>query len=142
MLSLHHRSATMPSQSQWQCASCATAQPTDAIHELLALARLDVYASGIDIGRIETSIAKYSRQLNANHYLVLELKQKLAAILRSMCDGAANLSDAQMVQLLERKVELCGELLPVLRVLKPGISRLTGKEGCGFLVGERLVYSC
>lgn len=91
------------------------------------MARLDLFASGIDIGRIEQIIAKYTKQLNANHYLVLEMKQKLAAILRSMCEGASKLKYKEIAQLLERKIALCGELLPVLRILKPGISRLTGK---------------
>lgn len=92
------------------------------------MARLDLFASGIDIGRIELIIAKYTKQLNANHYLVLEMKQKLAAILRSMSEGASSLKDEEIRKLLQRKIELCGEILPVLRILKPGISRLTGES--------------
>lgn len=90
------------------------------------MARLDFFASGTDIERIELIITKYTKQLSANHYLVLEMKQKLADILRSMSGGEANMNDDEIQRLLRRKIELCEELLPVLRVLKPGISRLTG----------------
>lgn len=117
-----------PVSGQWQCESCSTEQPSDVINQILAMARLDLFASGTaDIGRLEQIIAKYTKQLNAQHYMVLEMKQKLAAILRSMCDGAVNLRDDEIQRLLERKIELCAELLPVLGVLKPGISRLTGE---------------
>ncbi len=50
------------------------------------------------------------------------MKQKLTAILRNICDYEINTQP----KLLERKIELCEEILPILNVLQPGISRLKG----------------
>lgn len=74
--------------------------------------------------KIETFIAKYSPVLHPNHYLLIEMKQKLAAIIRHM--GEMNSEFSKSVKLLRRKIELCKEIVPLLSILQPGISRMKG----------------
>lgn len=72
---------------------------------------------------MEESIIKFSSILNPNHSFVLELKQAIAAILRERCVQSLN---KPSVKTLKRKLELCEGILPTLKTLQPGISRLTG----------------
>lgn len=109
--------------TKWKCIGCGQETSNDDIQQQLGMARLDVYATGMDVKPLERFISKYSKILNPNHYLVIEMKQKLAAILRNICDTSKELDS----NILERKIELCSEMLPILRTLQPGISRLSGK---------------
>uniref|UniRef100_A0A182W898 SET domain-containing protein n=1 Tax=Anopheles minimus TaxID=112268 RepID=A0A182W898_9DIPT len=105
------------------CARCS--DPTELGTHLSSL-KCTACADGfsLDIRNLEKVIGKHSKTLNPHHSLVLEAKQSLAGELRSMCMSY----DLQNVprQALKRKLELCEEMLQVLRVLDPGISRLTG----------------
>lgn len=108
---------------KWKCMKCDQEKSNEEVQQLLGMARLDVYSTGMNVKQLERFILKYSKQLNSNHYLVFEMKQKLAAILRNICDSSAE----PLIEVLERKIKLCSEMLPVLRIFQPGISRLTGK---------------
>lgn len=109
---------------KWMCTDCHMTVAGSEVHQALGTARLDVYSSGMDITKLENFIQTYSKLLSPNHYLVLEIKQKLAAILRNICDNSLR----PIESVLQRKMELCREILPVLRILQPGISRMTGKK--------------
>lgn len=78
----------------------------------------------LDIRNLEKVIGKHSKTLNPHHALVLEAKQNLAGELRSMCMSYEPQNMPRNA--LRRKLELCEEMLQILRVLDPGISRLTG----------------
>lgn len=120
---------------QWKCTDCHTITGSSSIQQVLGMARLDVYSTGMDVTKQEDFIETYSKLLSPNHYLVLEMKQKLAAILRNICDNSPRSEE----KVLQRKMELCRDILPVLRVLQPGISRMTGlyKQS---LQSERFYY--
>lgn len=89
----------------------------------MTLARSEILDQEISsVPMLEQLIAKYSTILNPNHYLVVDMKQKLIAILRSICDYEMK----PQPKILQRKITLCEEILPILRVIQPGISRLKG----------------
>lgn len=79
--------------------------------------------SAFEIPELEEAITRHSATLNPRNSLVLELKQTLAGELRNLCLASHPANVPR--HLLQRKLELCAELLDVLRVLEPGISRLT-----------------
>lgn len=112
----------------WQCNRCTERPSDERVQLILAEARQLGELAGFDVCALEELIVQQTRLLNGNHHLVVDSKQKLAAILRSVCDNSARLRRADELRLLQLKVRLCGELLPVLRTLKPGISRLTGEK--------------
>lgn len=108
------------SSNIWQCSSCNKKQDID---NTMALARSEMIEQEVaSVPMLEQLIEKYSRLLNPNHYLVVDLKQKLTAILRNICDYELT----PQPKILQRKIMLCEEILPVLNVIQPGISRLKG----------------
>lgn len=125
----------------------------EQIQLILRDIRLQVQQISPNIEHIELFITKYTRILHPNHYLLMEMKQKLAAVIRHMSatayDNATNsfvnaaakttttaiASDAvnnnnskrtlsPLEHLLQRKIDLCKEFIPLLNILQPGISRL------------------
>lgn len=68
-----------------------------------------------DLDRI---IPKYSKLLNKNHWLVVEAKQNLIALLRMR----ENLKHNQLV----KKLKYCEEINELLQKIEPCISRLRG----------------
>lgn len=63
--------------------------------------------------------------MSPKHWLILEAKQCVAGILRDIHDKNSVDGTVTPKNIMLRKIELCNELLPILRVLTPGISRLT-----------------
>lgn len=114
----------MIGQSKWMCLNCNASETNEKIDDILREIRHQVNNSGSQMDKIEMFIAKYSRVLHPNHYLLIEMKQKMAAIIRHM--GEMNSEFSKSVKLLERKIELCKEIVPLLSILQPGISRLKG----------------
>lgn len=103
----------------WECNVCKNQQPSQEVNEILNSATSEMLEI-TTIEKLEQAIAVQSKRLNPNHYLVIDMKQRLAAILRNICDQ-------QMVpqpKLLKRKIEVCEDILPIIRALQPGISRL------------------
>lgn len=113
---------------------CHMSVTASEVQQVLGMARLDIYSSEMDVTKLEKFIQTYAKLLSPNHYLVLEVKQKLAAILRNICDNSLR----PIESVLQRKMELCRDILPVLRALQPGISRMTGKILIGFIAKYNL----
>lgn len=89
----------------------------------MTLARSEILEQEVNsVPMLEQLILKYSKLLNPNHYLVVDMKQKLTAILRNICDYEIT----PQPKILERKIILCEEILPILKAIQPGISRLKG----------------
>ncbi|XP_058128626.1 SET domain-containing protein SmydA-8-like [Anopheles ziemanni] len=109
---------------KWECNVCGYQMAREYVNRVMCEAREDVSSCALDIRILEKVIGKHSKTLNPHHSLVLEAKQSLAGELRSLCMSY----DTQNVprQALKRRLELCEEMLTILRVLDPGISRLTG----------------
>lgn len=103
----------------WLCNLCGKQRTIQEINDILTAAKSEILQVN-SIQRLEQLIAIYSKLFNPNHYLVVDMKQKLAAILRNICDQQL----LPQPQLLRRKIELCEDILPIIRVTHPGISRL------------------
>lgn len=114
----------------WTCLNCNATKRNEEIQLILCECRRQVQQIGPNIEHIEAFIEKYTHLLHPNHYLLIEMKQKLAAIIRHMIatihDDKKNASDqrASMECLFKRKIQLCKEFVPLLDILQPGISRL------------------
>lgn len=141
-------------KTTWKCLNCNATVPHEQIQLILRECRQQLQQMGPSTEHREafevlnTLIAKYTPLLHSNHYLLIEMKQKLAAIIRHMnvnaLDATAtnnsnkcssigqkpndhpkkHLLSHPAVSLLERKIELCKEFVPLLDILQPGISRL------------------
>lgn len=71
------------------------------------------------IKEIECMIKKLSRSLAPNHSFLIYLKQQLAVLYRE---------ENSSTEFLNKRKEICKDLLPVIGTLEPGISRLRGKN--------------
>lgn len=110
----------------WQCNKCNDKILNDEIKTIILNARQEIENNDIDLNELEEFIFKYSLLLNPNHFIVCELKQKLAAIIRNILDYNQNINNTELRKLLQRKIEICNDILPIIKILQPGISRLTG----------------
>ncbi|XP_030376101.1 SET domain-containing protein SmydA-8 [Scaptodrosophila lebanonensis] len=111
-----------PGSGVWQCLLNAehTLKP-EFVANLLERAKEEIFHAKDDIYRYELLLAKLSRLLHGNHYVMLDLKQNIAAILRQILQNMAHRPSRKVY---ERKIRLCQEILLVLKVIQPGISRL------------------
>lgn len=116
-------------KSNWKCLNCNADTTNANMQQLMREIRHQVHQNGMDIERIESFILKYTQILHPNHYLLIEMKQKLAAIIRHITSTMAyercyEMNSNRLELLLKRKIELCKEFLPLFDILQPGISRL------------------
>lgn len=93
---------------------------------------------GTSVDRMEFFLEKFSQMLHPNHYLLLDIKQKLSAVIRYMCEkheptttgmpATTSTSDyfSNREVLMKRQVELCKEFVSLINILEPGISRMRG----------------
>lgn len=125
----------------WNCLNCNATKLNEDIQLMLCECRREAQQIGQNVEHIEAFIEKYTKLLHPNHYLLIEIKQKLAAIIRHMIatttydDGGTNKcissgskkstdQRSSMECLYKRKIQLCKDFVPLLDVLQPGISRL------------------
>jgi hypothetical protein len=108
----------------WECNRCKHRYQSQLVRTTLSLARCllnDVNES--DIRAKEGLLRRLLRTFPPQHFVILELKQALVAAYRD-----AILRDPNPTRKnLNRKTELCRDMLPVLHVVEPGISRLRGR---------------
>lgn len=71
---------------------------------------------------MEEYIKNVSLVLAPNHYLLLDAKQRLAGVYRDII----NREPHPTKKVMRRKIQLCKEMLPVIEILTPGISRTKG----------------
>lgn len=127
----------MDCKTAWKCLNCNTNATNEQIQLILRDIRIQVQQIGPNIEHIEAFITKYTQILHPNHYLLIEMKQKLAAIIRHMSATAydnsinsihpanqRNRTLSPLENLLQRKINLCNEFIPLLHILQPGISRM------------------
>lgn len=111
-----------PGTGVWQCLLNAehTLKP-EFVANVLERAKEEVFHARDDIYRLELLLAKLGRLLHGNHYVVLDLKQNIASILRQILQNMAHRPNRKVY---ERKIRLCQEILLVLKVVAPGLNRL------------------
>lgn len=97
--------------------------PVQIITEFIEDIRETIMLAHDNLAELEMINQKMSRILNPHHSLMIEVKQRIAGILRDLCVQTVHQPSRKV---LKRKLELCEEMLPILRTLHPGISRMTG----------------
>lgn len=107
--------------SQWTCESCSSTISEINIQKLLSEIVEQLLLADGDLRQYESLLTKYLVDLHPNHFLIIDIKQNIASVLRAilknpMCQPARSI--------IRRKIELCESILPVVRALQPGISRL------------------
>lgn len=70
-----------------------------------------------DSQQLEEVLKTLGATFSPSHSVMIDVKQSIVAALRELEPTKQNLL---------RKIELCRELLPIIRVIEPGISRLRG----------------
>ncbi|XP_064538151.1 SET domain-containing protein SmydA-8 [Drosophila montana] len=108
----------------WRClnASCGAVIPAGDVHELLAEVGSALVEAKGELSAYETLLDQHKQLLHPNHFLLLDIKQNIASILRAA--ALMNSLNDPCKKLLARRVELCGDLLPVCRAVVPGLSKL------------------
>ena len=107
--------------NEWKCTQCEHTIKNEYVESIIERAKEQIFHAQGDIYHYELLLAKLSRILHRNHYLMIDLKQNIAAILRSIIH---NLAQRPGRKVYERKVRLCQEIMIVLQIVQPGISRL------------------
>lgn len=105
-------------QNIWQCIDCN--KVTNNVDTLVAEANRGLSMANFDVSKLENIIRNYSHLLHPNHYLMLKAKQILAGILKVTTVKSRRFT-------AQRLLELCSDILGVLHIVQPGISRLTGR---------------
>uniref|UniRef100_A0A0K8WBW2 Protein msta, isoform A n=2 Tax=Bactrocera latifrons TaxID=174628 RepID=A0A0K8WBW2_BACLA len=105
----------------WKCQECEHTLTPVTVQQLIERAKEEMFHAKEDITRYELLLSKLTRFFHPNHYLLLDIKQNIAAILRTILQNFA-LQPGRRVY--ERKVRLCQDIFGVLQIILPGISRL------------------
>ncbi|XP_035788785.1 SET domain-containing protein SmydA-8-like [Anopheles albimanus] len=124
-----HRGYLLPlkpleQESNWKCTLCPSTVSSQTIEVLLERLskKLDAI-DGNDVAGFEQFLQTYGTLLHDNHYLLLSAKHSLCELYGKI-DGylIPQLSPDQ----LKRKETVCRDLLEVIDLLEPGLSRLRG----------------
>ncbi|XP_075168028.1 SET and MYND domain containing, arthropod-specific, member 6 [Haematobia irritans] len=107
----------------WKCLKCNHTLRNEQVLNILEKAREEIFHSQEDLRRLEYLLVKLHTILHKNHYIIVDLKQNIANILRSIIMSSLQKPGRR---LYERKIRLCQELVMLLHVIQPGISRLKG----------------
>ncbi|XP_018322202.1 uncharacterized protein LOC108734929 isoform X3 [Agrilus planipennis] len=106
------------SYNMWSCNTCQRDFSHSLVQSTIIEARALLNSLNIsDIAEHEELLHKLLKTFSPNHFLLLEIKQNLI--------GLYTQSEPK-VNKLRRKIELCEELLPLFRVVEPGLSRMQG----------------
>ncbi|KAJ2940347.1 hypothetical protein O0L34_g21 [Tuta absoluta] len=119
-------SAPLEPNAQWNCVDngCGYAMPAVAVQ--LLLKRLTDEYEAIDLNDVpgfEEFLHKYRNVLHSVHYLCLSAKHSLSQLYGKV----ENYMIHEMPETeLNRKIEICRDLMKVFDVIEPGYSRLRG----------------
>ncbi|XP_004517860.1 uncharacterized protein LOC101458132 [Ceratitis capitata] len=108
---------------EWKCTSCGATMDTAMVKELLVDVGEALLETNSELLAYESLLDKYGGRFHQNHFVLVEIKQNIAAILRAIL---MNPMCVPGQDLLERKLQLCEELMPLVRTVLPGISKLYG----------------
>ncbi|XP_017078482.1 SET domain-containing protein SmydA-8 [Drosophila eugracilis] len=106
----------------WRCPNCNALLTAAEVHELQAEVGSALVEARGDLQVYEALLNQYGPLLHPNHFMLLDIKQNIASILRAA--ALMNSMEQPCKKLLARRVELCSDLLPVCRAVVPGISKL------------------
>lgn len=106
---------------KWSCEECNNTIDPLQVQKLLTTVSEEMSQANGDIMAFEKLLQKFSGEFHPNHFLMIDLKQNIATILRGilmnpMCKPGK--------EVLERRLDLCEEILPVVKSVIPGYSKL------------------
>lgn len=107
--------------TSWQCQECSSTLDDGFVNQILDNARDEILRVKHDILKNEHLIIELSQVFHNNHYLIIDIKQNVAALLRSYLMNPI-FRPGKLE--LDRKTKLCEDILRVLQIIQPGISRL------------------
>lgn len=96
---------------------------TKQVETLIEEAKKTLSALNEDTFEIQEWIDKYSTLLNSKHWIVLDAKQILAGLLKIQTGTDKGAS----MKLLKKKLDLYEELVPIIKTLRPGLSKMLGR---------------
>ncbi|XP_055840243.1 SET domain-containing protein SmydA-8 [Episyrphus balteatus] len=108
-------------EKNWSCQKCGFTMTAENVDGILSRSKEEILLAKDDIRKYENLIEKFYKVFHPNHYLIIDLKQNVAALLRTFLMNPI-CRPGKLV--LERKTTLCEDILTVLRIIQPGISRL------------------
>lgn len=109
-------------EANWTCSHCHTVLSEQSVNAKLSfIGKQPLNEGNDDIQRYETLLKKSQKLFHPNHFMILEIKQNLASILRFMLKNSMYEPSKEV---LKRKLQLCEDLLPVVRAVIPGYSKL------------------
>lgn len=105
----------------WCCSNCKQTMNHSDVQQLLNTAQTESHIIQRNVEQMETFLLKYKKLFSDNHYILIDMKQRLATVIRKKYEF-----DAKTVsnELLQRKIQLCQDIYAILNVFQPGISRL------------------
>lgn len=110
-------------RSAWKCQKCSHNYHGPMIAS--AIQQSQYYAEDVnrtDVREVEKAVKKLGITLSKEHMIILDLKQCLIGLHSEVIRREPNPARKS----LNRKLELCKDILPVLKKVEPGISRLHG----------------
>ncbi|XP_017465316.1 PREDICTED: uncharacterized protein LOC108358464 [Rhagoletis zephyria] len=116
-------SSSSKRSGEWQCNSCAATMATHEVKQLLVEVGESLLETNSELLAYECLLEKYGARFHQNHFVLVEIKQNIASILRAIL---MNPMCVPGKDLLERKLQLCEELMPLVRAVLPGVSKLYG----------------
>ncbi|XP_061391829.1 SET domain-containing protein SmydA-8-like [Musca vetustissima] len=105
----------------WKCSNCHHCLKNEQVETILEKVKEEVFHAQDDIRHLEYLLTKLPTLLHKNHYIIVDVKQNIASMLRSIIRNSLQRPGRQ---LYERKIRLCQELVVLLHIIQPGISRL------------------
>jgi len=118
------------SLAQWKCTHCEFCTPGSAVKRVFSviqsdLDQLDYAEAGAEaVENHEALCRKYRSVLHPKHAFLMTLRCSLSQ-LYGHAQGYS-LEDLPDI-LLERKIEICKDILSVADIIEPGLSRLRGQ---------------
>ncbi|XP_008547423.1 SET domain-containing protein SmydA-8-like [Microplitis demolitor] len=109
-------------EKKWKCKKCLRCYSGSLIKTTLELTKTRIdQADDSRVKELENLLNNLSSMMHSNHFLIMSLKQKLLALYRKeiTCLNPKK-------KTLQRMMQLCKEILQVLEIVEPGISRLKG----------------
>uniref|UniRef100_A0A1B0BYW9 SET domain-containing protein n=1 Tax=Glossina palpalis gambiensis TaxID=67801 RepID=A0A1B0BYW9_9MUSC len=105
----------------YQCLVCCHQKPTNEVNEYLKFMQTKILEVQDNINQLEKLLSRLSMALHPRHYLIVDVKQNIASLLRSVINDT---TQCPGISVYERTIELCQSILQVLKLILPGVSRL------------------
>ncbi|KAL9875751.1 SET domain-containing protein SmydA-8-like isoform 1-T1 [Glossina fuscipes fuscipes] len=105
----------------YQCLVCCHQKPANEVNEYLKFMQTRILEVQGNINQLEKILSRLSMALHPRHYLIVDVKQNIASLLRSVINDT---TQCPGIPVYERTIELCQSILQVLKLILPGVSRL------------------